>query len=60
MKQLVTFICTNGEMENFDYGIYNKKYTDKKIIEHFYGVDDIEEDEEAWDISEQLKGETAA
>ena len=46
MKQLVTFICTNGEMENFDYGIYNKKYTDNKIIEHFYGVEDIQEDEE--------------
>ena len=46
MKQLVTFICTNGEMENFDYGIYDHKYSDEDIIEHFYGVEDIQEDEE--------------
>ena len=31
MKQLVTFICTNGEMENFDYGIYDHKYSDEDI-----------------------------
>ena len=46
MKQLVTFICTSGEIENFDYGIYDHKYSDEDIIEHFYGVEDIQEDEE--------------
>ena len=46
MKQLVTFICTSGEIENFDYGIYDHKYSDENIIEHFYGVENIQEDED--------------
>jgi hypothetical protein len=46
MKQLVTFEIQDGENEYRDYGIYDKKYSDEEIIRHFYGFDDIQEDEE--------------
>ena len=46
MKQLVTFKISDGGHEYQSYGIYDHKYSDKKVIEHFYGVEDIQEDEE--------------
>ena len=47
MKQLVTFEVQDGENEYRDYGIYDKKYSDEKIIRHFYGLDNLEE-ENGW------------
>ena len=47
MKQLVTFEVQDGENEYRDYGIYDKKYSDEKIIKHFYGLDNLDE-ENGW------------
>ena len=47
MKQLVTFKVQDGENEYRDYGIYDKKYSDEEIFRHFYGLDNIDE-ENGW------------
>ena len=47
MKQLVTFEVQDGENEYSDYGIYDKKYSDEEIIRHFYGLDNLDE-ENGW------------
>ena len=47
MKQLVTFEVRDGENEYRDYGIYDKKYSDEEIIRHFYGLDNLDE-ENGW------------
>ena len=47
MKQLITFEVQDGENEYRDYGIYDKKYSDEKIIRHFYGLDNLDE-ENGW------------
>ena len=46
-KYLITFEIRDGENEYRDYGIYDKKYSDEKIIRHFYGLDNLEE-ENGW------------
>ena len=43
MKKLITFKAQDGEHEYYDYGIYDDKLTDEKIIKHFYGLDDLDE-----------------
>ena len=47
MKQLITFEVRDGENEYRDYGIYDHKYSDEKIIKHFYGLDNLDE-ENGW------------
>ena len=47
MKQLVTFEVQDGENEYRDYGIYDLKYSDEEIIKHFYGLDNLDE-ENGW------------
>ena len=47
MKQLVTFEVQDGENEYRDYGIYDHKYSDEQIIKHFYGLDNLDE-ENGW------------
>ena len=47
MKQLVTFEVRDGENEYRDYGIYDHKYSDEEIIKHFYGLDNLDE-ENGW------------
>ena len=47
MKQLITFEVRDGENEYRDYGIYDHKYSDKEIIKHFYGLDNLDE-ENGW------------
>ena len=47
MKQLVTFEVQDGENEYRDYGIYDHKYSDEEIIKHFYGLDNLDE-ENGW------------
>jgi len=47
MKQLITFEVRDGENEYRDYGIYDHKYSDEKIIKHFYGLDNLDE-EDGW------------
>ena len=44
-KYLITFEIRDGENEYRDYGIYDKKYSDEKIIRHFHGLDNLVEDE---------------
>ena len=44
MKQLITFKGLDGENEFYDYGIYDKKYTDDEIIKDFYALDDEDYD----------------
>ena len=46
-KNLITFEIRDGETEYRDYGIYDKKYSDEKIIRHFYVLDNLEE-ENGW------------
>ena len=46
-KYLITFEIRDGENEYRDYGIYDKKYSDEKIIRHFYGLDNLDE-ENGW------------
>ena len=47
MKQLITFEVRDGENEYRDYGIYDHKYSDEEIIKHFYGLDNLDE-ENGW------------
>ena len=43
-KQLVTFEIIDGEVEYTDHGIYEKKYSDDEIINHFwFGEQDVKE-----------------
>jgi len=45
MNKLITFKVQDGENEYYDYGIYDDKHTDDKIIKHFYVLEDFTEDE---------------
>ena len=59
MKQLVTFLINEGDMEYNDYAIYDKKYSDEEIVNNFWfgddpNIKDFEEDENTgmyWDGS---------
>ena len=42
MNKLITFKVQDGENEYYDYGIYDNKFTDEKIIKHFYGLDNLD------------------
>ena len=44
MKQLITFEVRDGENEYRDYGIYDHKYSDKKIVKDFFGLEQMQED----------------
>ena len=44
MKQLVTFKISDGGHEYQSYGIYDHKYSDKKIIKDFFGIENMQED----------------
>jgi|TARA_R100000406_G_scaffold85625_1_gene69138 hypothetical protein len=58
-KQLVTFEIIEGEVEYTDHGIYDKKYSDDEIINHFWfgqidNLKDFEDDQQKglfWDGS---------
>ena len=59
MKQLVTFMINEGEMEYTDYAVYDKKYSDEEMVNNFWfgddpNIKDFEEDENTgmyWDGS---------
>ena len=59
MKQLVTFLINEGDMEYTDHAIYDKKYSDEQIVNNFWfgddpNIKDFEEDENTgmyWDGS---------
>ena len=59
MKQLVTFVINEGDMEYNDYAVYDKKYSDEEIVNNFWfgddpNIKDFEEDENTgmyWDGS---------
>ena len=44
MKQLITFEVRDGENEYRDYGIYDHKYSDKRIVKDFFSIDKMQED----------------
>jgi hypothetical protein len=44
MKQLVTFKISDGGHEYQSYGIYDHKYSDKKIVKDFFGLERMQED----------------
>ena len=44
MKQLVTFKISDGGHEYQSYGIYDRKYSDKKIVKDFFGLEQMQED----------------
>ena len=44
MKQLVTFKISDGGQEYESFGIYDHKYSDKRIIKDFFSIDEMEED----------------
>ena len=44
MKQLVTFKISDGGHEYQSYGIYDHKYSDKKIVKDFFGLEQMQED----------------
>jgi len=44
MKQLVTFKISDGGQEYESFGIYDHKYSDKRIIKNFFSIDEMEED----------------
>ena len=44
MKQLVTFKIHDGGQEYESFGIYNHKYSDKRVIKNFFSIDEMEED----------------
>ena len=52
MKQLVTFKISDGGQEYESFGIYDHKYSDKKIIKDFFSIDEMEED---YDYSDYIK-----
>ena len=43
MKQLVTFKISDGGQEYESFGIYDHKYSDKRIIKNFFSIDEMEE-----------------
>ena len=44
MKQLVTFKISDGGHEYQSYGIYDHKYSDKKVVKDFFGIENMQED----------------
>ena len=44
MKQLVTFKISDGGQEYESFGVYDHKYSDVRIIEDFFGIEDMRED----------------
>ena len=44
MKQLVTFKIHDGGQEYESFGIYDHKYSDKRVIKDFFSIDEMEED----------------
>ena len=44
MKQLVTFKISDGGQEYESFGIYDHKYSGKRIIKDFFSIDEMEED----------------
>ena len=44
MKQLVTFKISDGDHEYQSYGIYDHKYSDKKVVKDFFGLEQMQED----------------
>ena len=44
MKQLVTFKISDGGHEYQSYGVYDHKYSDKKVIKDFFSIDEMQED----------------
>ena len=44
MKQLVTFKISDGGHEYESYGVYDHKYSNKRIIKDFFSIDEMEED----------------
>jgi len=44
MKQLVTFKISDGGHEYESYGVYDHKYSDKKVIKDFFGLEQMQED----------------
>ena len=44
MKQLVTFKISDGGQEYESFGIYDHKYSDKRVIKNFFSIDEMEED----------------
>ena len=44
MKQLVTFKIHDGGQEYESFGIYDHKYSDKRVIKNFFSIDEMEED----------------
>ena len=44
MKQLVTFKISDGYQEYESFGIYDHKYSDKRVIKDFFSIDEMEED----------------
>ena len=44
MKQLVTFKIHDGGQEYESFGIYDHKYSDVRIIEDFFSIENMRED----------------
>jgi hypothetical protein len=44
MKQLVTFKISDGGHEYQSYGIYDHKYSDKKIVKDFFGLEPMKDE----------------
>ena len=44
MKQLVTFKIHDGGQEYESVGVYDHKYSDVRIIEDFFGIENMRED----------------
>ena len=44
MKQLVTFKISDGGHEYETYGVYDHKYSDKRIVKDFFSIDNLQED----------------
>ena len=44
MKQLVTFKISDGGHEYETYGVYDHKYSDKRIVNDFFSIDKMQED----------------
>ena len=44
MKQLVEFRINDGDREYAEFGIYDKKYSDVRIIEDFFSIENMRED----------------
>ena len=44
MKQLVTFKISDGGHEYETYGVYDQKYSDKRIVKDFFSIDKMQED----------------